>query len=124
MRRNISSLGTGCNKFLSHSCQEGFWPVSFSTCAFDITAETLPRELPRFQDKTSTHVATAPCMLSSLLCLWSGCVGSKLCFLCIAQDLSTSEGGLLQVTLEGIGLKFSTRRVSLHNRLIVPHMVG
>ena len=28
------------------------------------------------------------------------------------QDLSTGEGGLLQVTLEGIGLKFATRRVS------------
>ena len=28
------------------------------------------------------------------------------------QDLSTGESGLLQVTLEGIGLKFATRRVS------------
>ena len=27
------------------------------------------------------------------------------------QDLSTDESGLLQVTLEGIGLKFPTRRV-------------
>ena len=30
----------------------------------------------------------------------------------LLQDLSTGESGLLQVTLEGIGLKFVTRRVS------------
>ncbi|XP_078346326.1 MAP kinase-activating death domain protein-like isoform X2 [Oculina patagonica] len=29
------------------------------------------------------------------------------------KDLSTGEGGLLQVTLEGIGLKFATRRVHI-----------
>lgn len=30
----------------------------------------------------------------------------------ILQDLNTNESGLLQVTLEGIGLKFVKRRVS------------
>lgn len=34
------------------------------------------------------------------------------CSVFFPQDLSTNESGLLQVTLEGIGLKFATRRVS------------
>ena len=36
----------------------------------------------------------------------------KLWLFGVVQDLNTNEGGVLQVTLEGIGLKFATRRVS------------